>query len=310
MKHPFYFPLLFLRPNLEGDLTIGQYAIAVRKWSTSTFDLATLATQHDLHIPYQVMDVMLSQCNIELAICDVTSHDQAIEHLDYFRVGAYLAGCSPFVVPFVTTKSVNEYSGINERDSALQLGETPKVPSDFSSTSGKLSAWPVELSFSCITRTNALLFTKEHFSTAVRTANTWQLLCKKTGALRALTNAFMSSPLLPTRGQSLLHIWTAIESLFPTVTSEVSFRLGLYLTVLCAKPNERREFHRKVKLAYGVRSKVAHGAVDGVTVDQWNEAWHLLCGCAQAVVERGAVPTESELLDEIFSATADTQRFH
>jgi len=119
MKHPFYFPLLFLRPNLEGDLTIGQYAIAVRKWSTSTFDLATLATQHDLHIPYQVMDVMLSQCNIELAICDVTSHDQAIEHLDYFRVGAYLAGCSPFVVPFVTTKSVNEYSGINERDSAL-----------------------------------------------------------------------------------------------------------------------------------------------------------------------------------------------
>jgi hypothetical protein len=148
MKHPFYFPLLFLRPNLEGDLTIGQYAIAVRKWSTSTFDLATLATQHDLHIPYQVMDVMLSQCNIELAICDVTSHDQAIEHLDYFRVGAYLAGCSPFVVPFVTTKSVNEYSGINERDSALQLGETPKVPSDFSSTSGKLSAWPVELSFS------------------------------------------------------------------------------------------------------------------------------------------------------------------
>lgn len=305
MKQSFYFPLLFLHPRFETALTIGRYSAAVRRWSTSTFDLATLATQHDLHIPYQVMDVMLTRCNIELAIGDAPSHEEAIEQLDYFRVGAYLSGCSPFVVPFVTTRSINEYSGINERDSALQRGVVPKIPSSFSSASGRLSAWPIELSFSCMTRPSALDLTEERFNDAALSAEAWAALCKTTGALRALTAAFMSAPLLATREQSLLHIWTAIESLFPTVSTEVSFRLGLYLTVLCARPADRSDFHRKVKAAYGVRSKVAHGALSAVTLEQWDEAWHLLCGCARAIVTRNAVPSEAELLEELFHRNAD-----
>ncbi|MDO8777511.1 MAG: HEPN domain-containing protein [Burkholderiaceae bacterium] len=305
MKQPFYFPLLFLHPRFEPDLTIGRYSAAVRRWSTSTFDLATLATQHDLHLPYQVMDVMLARCNIELAIDDAPSHKEAIEQLDYFRVGAYLAGCSPFVTPFVTTRSINEYSGINERDSALHRGVEPKIPSPFSSVNGKLSAWPIELSFFCMTRPNALDLTEERFKDAVRSAEAWAALCKKTSVLRALTAAFMSAPLMGTREQSLLHIWTAIESLFPTVSTEVSFRLGLYLTVLCALPKDRSEFHRKVKVAYGIRSKVAHGALSAITIEQWDEAWHLLCGCARAIVARGAVPSEPELLEELFRRDAD-----
>lgn len=100
-------------------------------------------------------------------------------------------------------------------------------------------------------------------------------------------------------------MWTAIESLFPTVSAEVSFRLGLYLTVLCAGPKARRDFYKKVKVAYGVRSKIAHGALDDVSVEQWFDAWVLLCSCAQAVVSRGVLPSEGELLDELFCATGD-----
>ena len=305
MQTSFYFPLLFLTPRFDNDLVAGRYGLAARKWETSTFDLATLATRHDLHLPYQVMDVMLARCNLELAIHEAASQEEAVEYLDCFRVGAYLAGCSPFVAPFITTKSINEYSGINERDSALERGVKPKIPSDFSSTVGKMSAWPLELSFSCITKPNALRITEDRFSNAVRTAEAWRLLSKETEAARGLANAFLSSPLLPTRGQSLLHMWTAIESLFPTVSTEVSFRLGLYLTVLCSRPSERTEFHRKMKSAYGVRSKVAHGALEDVSVDQWNEAWSLLCECARAVVARQAVPAEEELLHELFRGAAD-----
>lgn len=200
LETSFYFPLLFLRPQFDAELSMGRYALTARKWSTSTFDLATLATRHDLHLPYQVMDVMLSQCNLELAIHGVASHEEAVEYLDCFRVGAYVAGCSPFLAPFITTKSINEYSGINERDSAIEQGREPKIPSAFSSASGQLSAWPLELSFSCLTKANAMHLTEERFASAVQTAEAWQRIRADTPALQALTNAFMSSPLLPTRG--------------------------------------------------------------------------------------------------------------
>lgn len=300
MDTSFYFPLLYLVPRFEVDLAKGRYEVVARKWATSTFDLATLATRHELHLPYQVMDVMLAQCHMELAVHRVSSYEEAVEYLDCFRVGAYLAGCSPFVAPFITSRSVNEYSGINERDSAMSIGAEPKIPSSFSSDTGRLSAWPLELSFYCITKPNAVRFTEARFVEAVQIAEAWQALSKKTDAVRALTNAFLSSPLLPTRGQSLLHMWTAIESLFPTVSAEVTFRLGLYLTVLCAEPKDRSDFYRKVKSAYSVRSKVAHGSLEDVSADQWNDAWHLLCNCARSVSTRRTVPTEDELLHELF----------
>ena len=60
---PFYFPLLFLVPGFPDDaVDTGPFQIAKRRWDTSTFDLATLATKHKLHLPYQAMDVFLSRC--------------------------------------------------------------------------------------------------------------------------------------------------------------------------------------------------------------------------------------------------------
>jgi len=303
MRNSFYFPLLFLRPKFEANLAIGKYGISKRKWSTSTFDLATLATRHDLHLPYQVIEVMLGQCNLELEIRELSSHKEAVGWLDSFRVGAYLAGCSPFIAPFMTSESINDYSGINERDSALERGREPKIPSPLSSSSGNVSAWPLDLSFTCITNANAMDITEEQFTNAVRTAESWHTLSKETDSVRALTDAFLASPSLPTHAQSLLHIWTAIESLFPSVNTEVSFRVGMYLTVLCSEPKDRSEFYRKVRAAYGLRSKVAHGALNDVSVDQWDQAWMLLCGCAKSISRRGSVPKESELLDELFNGS-------
>ena len=146
----YHFPLLMLTPAFEGSVTSGRYRVSRRAWDTSIFDLATLATKHRLHLPYELMSVLLSGCNLELAVAEATSLEEAVSGFEAFRAGLYVAGVSPFVCPFVTTESINHYSGINERDSALERGKEPKIPSPFSSGSGTLEAWPLEPAFSCV----------------------------------------------------------------------------------------------------------------------------------------------------------------
>lgn len=290
-----------LRPEFDQPIAHGPYEMCRRAWGTSTFDLATLATKHQLHLPYQLMDVLLAGCNVELAISDAASLDDAIARLSAFRAGLYVSGVSPFVCPFVTSESVNAYSGINERDSALARGETPKIASSFSSNSGKLEAWPLELSLACVLLRDQVGVTAAQVEAAGQFAATWTRVQAQYPVLRAFSGALQAAPQLLALDQSLLHIWTGIESLFPTVDSEVSFRLALYVSVLCATPSDRGKLHQFVRTGYRLRSKVAHGTSSKVTPEQWLSAWSLLVRCAKAVCQRQALPTESELLEELFA---------
>jgi hypothetical protein len=120
----FFYPLLFLVPGFDGPVVECQsFRLARRRWETSTFDLATLATKHKLHLPYQVMDVFLSRCNMELCISGKRSLEEANEAFQMLRISLYSNGVSPFLCPFVTTYSINEYSGINSRDSDLSASQ-------------------------------------------------------------------------------------------------------------------------------------------------------------------------------------------
>lgn len=68
-KHKFHFPVLFWRPAEEFDSVVEPpFALIRRKWETTVFDLATLASRHRLHLPYQLMDVLLSRCNLEIRV--------------------------------------------------------------------------------------------------------------------------------------------------------------------------------------------------------------------------------------------------
>lgn len=70
-KKSYYFPVLFLMPAFEGpELDLGGFALSIRRWQTTVFDLATLATQHKLHLPYQAMDLLLAHCNLEVRVSD------------------------------------------------------------------------------------------------------------------------------------------------------------------------------------------------------------------------------------------------
>ncbi len=118
MRYSFYYPLLLLVPAFDSEsIDCSPFRIAKRKWQTSTFDLATLAARHNLHLPYQLMDVLLSQCNIELSVGQHESLEEGNMASRAFRIGAYSVGLSSFSCPFVTTYSINDYSGINSRDS-------------------------------------------------------------------------------------------------------------------------------------------------------------------------------------------------
>jgi hypothetical protein len=140
----YYFPLLFLEPEVSFiSATQSPFRLTRRRWTTSTFDLATLATKHRLHLAYQLMDVLLGHCHLELQV-DAVDREQAIESLSAILLGLYMHGVSPTLAPFVTTHSINEYSGINSRDSeGLRAKLPPELQEGLTSTTATIEAWPV-----------------------------------------------------------------------------------------------------------------------------------------------------------------------
>lgn len=297
----FYFPLLFLTPDFEGEMIGSQeIVIARRRWETSTFDLATLATRHDLHFPYQLMDVLLQQCNLELRVSGCADYEAACRVFSAVRIGLYAAGMSPFLSPFVATHSINDYSGINARNSESLRHRLPEgMRSGFDSDAGKISVWPWELSFQCVIVPHKLNATALRLNNGIRIGDEWLRVVNRFPQLRVVEDAVNDAPKLGNMDRSLLHIWSAFEALFPNVSQEVSFRLAIYLAQLIGAPDERLTVYDSAKKAYNTRSKVVHGSKRGISQDEWFEAWQLLMFAVSAIVRRGEMPEEAELLKEL-----------
>lgn len=304
----YHFPLLFLVPD-DGlsDVDCGAFGVSRRRWETSLFDLATLATKHKLHLAYELMEVMLARCNLEVWASAGTV-DEAAEYLGALLLTLYIEGVSPTVAPFATSHSINAYSGINSRDSDYLRERLPEGMRDgFTTADGILEAWPIYPSLACQVLPDALKLTEQQFRRAAERAPLWLSLETKNVALRAVREAARAAPLLPSRDQSLLHVWCAIEGLFPRVSTEVSFRVALYLVQLTGDA-DRRERFRRARSAYDMRSKVAHGSLRSITREQWLEAWRLMLDSANAILDRGELPSEDALLDDILQSPCNFER--
>jgi len=300
MNKTFCFPLLFLQPDIEWEVALidPPFQLARRLWETSTFDLATLASRHRLHLPYQVMDVMLQQCNLELRV-EADALDDSMEWLSSFLLGFYARGGSPTIAPFAATHSINEYSGINSRDSASLRDQLPEgMRIGITSDHVTIEVWPVQLSFSCLAISDHIQVTPDIFHAAATMAKSWRNLEARKPTLRVVRDATQVAPLLASRDQSLLHVWCALEALFPKVSTEVSFRVALYLAQLQLS-SPRREFFKIVKDAYTLRSRVAHGSYRDITKSEWTQAWDLLRSSIVAILARNDLPSEDALLQEI-----------
>jgi len=148
----YFFPCLIVVPEFEEPtLDCGCVVIHRRLWGTSVYDLATLAVKHKLHLPYQLMDIFLGHCNLEIEVRSSGGIDDAVKTLHLVRALMYLRGIIPFIVPYGATHSINDYSGINEREAEHLREKLPAELRDrFTSKTEILEAWPVELTLTII----------------------------------------------------------------------------------------------------------------------------------------------------------------
>jgi hypothetical protein len=300
----YFFPCLGINPKFDESLwESGNVAVRRRLFSTSSFDLATLAASHNLHVPHQLMDVYLSDCHLEFEIRGAQDFQQATDQMQVLRMLFYLKGLAPFLVPFCTTYSVNEYSGINARDSeTLRKELSPEMQTGLTSESGKLEAWAVDMSMLLLrTEGQPQEVTTRMCEKVVSEFSRWDQLEKKHPTLSLVRKMTNSAPMIPDEGSSILHMWQALESLFPSVNAELSFRLSLLISQLCAGLEIPSNMYQYAKAAYNVRSKIAHGAglKEGKEGTYWFRAWWILRTCLQAIIEREDLPTEESLFEEL-----------
>jgi hypothetical protein len=297
----YFFSTVAVFPQFEEKmLRFGQFAVHRRLWQTSTFDLATLATKHTLHIPYQLMEVFLGDCHLELELDWDGSFESAQEEMEIIRALLYLDRLAPFVIPFVATHSINDYSGINSRDSELLR---PKMPEEmragFTSNDGKVEAWYMDSTLKLIRASGTDRLSAKHCADMGARLNHWRQIEQQHSLVNIARRILNSAPMLHDMAASILQIWQGIESLFPTVTSEVSFRIALLVAQLCRPIQPQATTYKQVRAAYSVRSKITHGSALAITSGDWSAAWLLLCMCLKAVFERKQLPSEKELMSEL-----------
>lgn len=296
-----YYPALLLVPGFEEDvIEADSIRVSRRLWQTSTFDLATLAAEHDLKLPYQLMDVFLGSCNIEIGVLRCKSREVAQERLFAFRTVLYAEGVSPFILPFSTNVSINSYSGINTRDSEFRRNDLPDgMRQGITSQSTLVRAHPLELSLAINTFSQGLKIGHAQVVRALSQTSNWLELTSRDPRLRSFQATLISSASIMPVDQAILHLWTGIEALFPDVKAEVSFRIALYIACIEPDKSKRREIYESAKKAYNVRSAIAHGSSKRIAPEEWLKAWQMATSILRAILIRKGLPSEAELLKEI-----------
>ena len=202
----------------------------------------------------------------------------------------------------MTTYSINEYSGINSRDSELLKNKLDEeLQQGLSSDSGTLEAWPFELSFTCITNRDGIELEAEKINAAISKAAQWQHLSQTAKNLTSIQEIAVTAATIMPVSQSHLHIWSGLEALFPTVTAELSFKISLYLSQLIGAKSERMSIYEQVRASYNLRSAITHGSRKDITVEEWQSTWGLLMQAVNSILTRGKMPAEKELLSEILT---------
>ena len=284
----------------EPVLTFENLSVHKRLWDTSTFDIATLAAYHKLHMPYQLMDVYLRACSLEIELDRSGGFEDISDEIDIIRALLYLEGVSPFVVPFCTSYSVNEYSGINSRDSDSLRDKLPEgLKVGLTTKEGKLEAWGLDLALSVQRASGTAEVTPKQCEVVSKRFGLWKQIEKEYPIINIVRRIMVSAPMIHDTAASILQIWQGIESLFPSVTSEVSFRIALLIAQLCVPVRNGGTMYKEVRAAYGTRSKITHGAASKVMGADWDKAWTILCLCLLAVIEREQLPSEQQLMSEL-----------
>lgn len=293
-------------PDFDADVIegTGGFSVVKRKWEVSIFDLYSLvAERHPIHLPAELLQIFLQRVNLEIAVTADT-FDDAADRLDVLRAMLYLQGLKPFIAPFGESISLNKYAGINDRSSGGSARMHEGLREGLTHSDVRVEMWPNELVFGCILGKTGELSEKisiNLFQQASKNAELWLELEKHHGVLRAARHALIQAPLMPSLSSSILHVWQGLEGLFPTISTEITFRTSLLLAELISTVEDRKVTYSRSRDSYKDRSRIAHGSQKPVTIDQWSRAWNLLRSALAAILKRGELPNEDALTDEILS---------
>jgi hypothetical protein len=273
-----------------------------RLWDVSIFDWAELGAHHRLHIEFSAGDLALKSCNSEIAV-DSESLESAISRLRNIHAMLYVFGIAPFSVQLMSDYSVNQYAGINSRKSSDGKELLPKgMREGITTLTNTVEVWGSPY-FANPRIAGGLSnnVSPAAFIAAVDAAAKWSRICDCHPVCKLFGNVLITAPTMPTADQSILHMWTGLEALFPGVQTELSFRLALYLAQLQAVHGNRVMLFERARLSYRDRSAVAHGASPKRKGkrDPWLAAWLIMTETARAIVQRDGVPSEEELVKEL-----------
>jgi hypothetical protein len=303
-QNTYFVTVLFLRSSSDEPVCHGDFCVVPRKWEVGTSDWALLEAEHNLKVEYQMADVFTGGCNMEIA---VTAEDRqaAGRKFDALRFVLGMAGANPILAPFISTHSMNDFSAIK------QASQDPQDPRHararaLASKDEEVEVWwhQPALSMNSLKSPRIQALGSDELKAAAEAAHAWLEISSSDPLAATIEDTARAAPTVENIGQSILLIWTGIESLFPTVHSELSFRLAMYLAQMQAPlGTDRLAYYERAKNAYNVRSKVAHGSPPAKTFEDvraaWDDAWGLLMDVGSAVISRGGLPTEAKLMAEL-----------
>ena len=215
----------------------------------------------------------------------------------------YAHGLAPFSVQLVTNYSINEYAGINSRKSASGRELMPEGMRDGITTkTATVEVWGSPyFAMPHVSSKLSRRLDPTAFISAAEATSKWSSICSRYSICKLFTDVLIAAPSMPSVSQSLLHMWTGLEALFPNVQAELSFRLALYLAQLQKTNGNRAMFFERARLSYRDRSTVAHGSQlkKKGKRDSWLATWLIMAETAQAIIKRDGVPSEEELVKEL-----------
>jgi hypothetical protein len=299
----YYFPISGIIPTgVKTEVWHNNVGLIPRLWDVSMFDWAELGAHHRLHIHFSAADLALKSCNLEFAL-DAESREFAIDQLRNLHAMLYVHGIVPFSVQLISNYSINEYAGINSRKSSSGRELLPEgMRNGITTKTANVEVWGSPyFAMPHITNKLSKRLDSATFASAVEAADKWSSICNRYRTCKLFADVLITAPTMPNIGQSLLHMWTGLEALFPNVQTELSFRLALYLAQLQNMHGNRAMFFERARLSYRDRSAVAHGSQPKLRGkrDPWLATWVIMTETAQAIIKRDGVPSEEDLVREL-----------
>lgn len=224
----------------------------------------------------------IKMCKMQVVV-DALSYEDALSFFYYFKAELYARGVAPFISPIVSNysfKKLFDKNSINGTEMTINILE-------------------YSLSTAIVMDESEYVLKGSSFINSALNGKKYSRKYKGNVIINNLIKGVLVAPTIKPKEQSYLHIWSVIESVFPYVSSEISFKLSLYISHMSFVKNIR--YYDMVKKSYTTRCKLSHGGLVKLSDEDWMSAWSILLNILQTVLYNGGIFEERQMLEKIFT---------